>query len=242
MPPHRPAGHVLPPGAPAGLQPLRWLHPTPLYEVASTPSKDGQGLRCPRRSCCDRRITGTRRGSVMPDRGRGVPSPRRLGGTAQLLDRDRQRGRDAAWRGLARSQRTLAFCGAVLFAAKVAPRIDRPDRRGAAGFHLAALGSPRGLAALILYFSDSAAPDLGTRTRWRAMFRGVWCYAVALIAALDPLALGRSRVDRRRSQASGGSGRLSIGASRTLLAPGGPLVSRRDCWSERLRGRLVLAA
>ena len=107
-------------------------------------------------------------------------------GTAQLGadERTGMKGRDESSIG---GQLTLALCGAVLFAANIAPT-EEIVLIGIelSGVHLALLGvGTMVLATLVLYFSDF----LGAR-RWAraegpfAMFRGaVVTYAVGLVAS-----------------------------------------------------------
>jgi putative integral membrane protein (TIGR02587 family) len=109
-------------------------------------------------------------------------------GTAQLgAGGDEEPGMDDRGEGALGAQLTLALCGAVLFAANVAPT-EEIVMIGIelSGLQLALLGiATMVLAALILYFSDFRGARRWARVEGRlAMVRGtVITYAVGLVAA-----------------------------------------------------------
>ncbi len=123
-------------------------------------------------------------------------------------------------------QLTLAFCGAVLFAANVAPT-EEIVRIGAElpGFHLAALGvATMVVAALILYFSDFRGARRWARAQGGgAMFRGVVVtYAVGLIASAGILWLF-GRFDGVGPAAIAGQ-TVALGVASTIGASAGRLL------------------
>jgi putative integral membrane protein (TIGR02587 family) len=109
-------------------------------------------------------------------------------GTSQLGARgEEQAGMEASVEGSLSGQLTLALCGAVLFAANVAPT-EEVVLIGIelSGLQLALLGiATMVVAALILYFSDFRGARRWARAEGRfAMFRGtVVTYAVGLVAS-----------------------------------------------------------
>jgi putative integral membrane protein (TIGR02587 family) len=118
-------------------------------------------------------------------------------GTAQLgAGGDKEPGMDGREEGSLGGQLTLALCGAVLFAANVAPT-EEIVQIGIelSGLQLGLLGiATMILAALVLYFSDFRGARRWARAEGRfAMFRGtVITYAVGLVASAAVLwAFGR---------------------------------------------------
>jgi putative integral membrane protein (TIGR02587 family) len=108
-------------------------------------------------------------------------------GTSQLGARGEEAGMEGRVEGSLSGQLTLALCGAVLFAANVAPT-EEIVLIGIelSGLHLALLGiATMVVAALILYFSDFRGARRWARAEGRfAMFRGtVVTYAVGLVAS-----------------------------------------------------------
>jgi putative integral membrane protein (TIGR02587 family) len=108
-------------------------------------------------------------------------------GTAQLGAGEERTGMEGRDEGSIGGQLTLALCGAVLFAANVAPT-EEIVLIGIelSGLQLALLGiGTMVLAALILYFSDFRGARRWARAEGRlAMFRGtIVTYAVGLVAS-----------------------------------------------------------
>jgi putative integral membrane protein (TIGR02587 family) len=108
-------------------------------------------------------------------------------GTSQLGARGEEAGMEGRVEGSLSGQLTLALCGAVLFAANVAPT-EEIVLIGIelSGLQLALLGiATMVVAALILYFSDFRGARRWARAEGRfAMFRGtVVTYAVGLVAS-----------------------------------------------------------
>jgi putative integral membrane protein (TIGR02587 family) len=110
-------------------------------------------------------------------------------GTAQLGGdtEDAMQGKAGRSEATLGGQLALALCGAVLFAANIAPT-EEIVMIGieTSGIHLAALGlATMVLAALILYFSDFRGARRWARAEgWPAMLRGtVITYAVGLVSA-----------------------------------------------------------
>ncbi len=108
-------------------------------------------------------------------------------GTSQLGARGEEAGMEGRVEGSLSGQLTLALCGAVLFAANVAPT-EEVVLIGIelSGLQLALLGiATMVVAALILYFSDFRGARRWARAEGRfAMFRGtVVTYAVGLVAS-----------------------------------------------------------
>jgi putative integral membrane protein (TIGR02587 family) len=108
-------------------------------------------------------------------------------GTSQLGARGEEAGMEGRVEGSLSGQLTLALCGAVLFAANVAPT-EEIVLIGIelSGLQLALLGiATMVVAALILYFSDFRGAQRWARAEGRfAMFRGtVVTYAVGLVAS-----------------------------------------------------------
>ena len=107
--------------------------------------------------------------------------------TSQLGARGEEAGMEGRVEGSLSGQLTLALCGAVLFAANVAPT-EEVVMIGIelSGLQLALLGiATMVVAALILYFSDFRGARRWARAEGRfAMFRGtVVTYAVGLVAS-----------------------------------------------------------
>jgi putative integral membrane protein (TIGR02587 family) len=149
-------------------------------------------------------------------------------GTTQLGGNSAEGGGRRAERGAATlgGQLTLALCGAVLFAANVAPTeeivligIEQ------SGLHLAALGvATMVVAALVLYFSDFHGARRWARAEGGfAMLRGtVVTYAVGLAASAVILWLF-GRFDGMGAAAIAGQ-TVALGVASTLGASAGRLL------------------
>ena len=149
-------------------------------------------------------------------------------GTAQLggANGEEQVGMDGGDGATLGGQLVLALCGAVLFAANVAPT-EEIVMIGieTSGIHLAALGfATMVLAALILYFSDFRGARRWARAEgWPAMLRGtVITYAVGLVFAAAILWLF-GRFDGMGAAAIVGQ-TVALGVASTLGASAGRLL------------------